>query len=300
MQNAGFASFTEELVINQNTACGRQQANHHHQIKSREINHQSKKRTVMKQIIITAFAALTGIMAQAQVKETRTAQPISTLQVSDGITVVFKQGTTPELAVEAADRNTLDNVVTEYKKGTLNVYFKSANETGMAAANGVKVYISGNVTGFTANKGAAIKMDGVLKTANVDITLNSCAVFTGEVNASGTLHIKAHGGAGYRGVVTAAHFKADATGGAYIKASGHADDVNIICKGGSVHAGKLFCQSATVRAINAASVSVNASEYVYADADGSSSISYYGEPKNAVIGTNSYTIVRETEKLTLN
>ncbi|MFP9099367.1 GIN domain-containing protein [Flavobacterium sp. RHBU_24] len=254
----------------------------------------------MKQIIITAFAALTGIVAQAQVKETRMAHPISMLQVSDGITVVFKQDNNVQLAAEAADRNTLDNVVTEYKKGTLHIYLKSPDETGMATANGVKVYISGDVTSVTADKGAIIKLEGVLNTANLDIALSSGAVCTGEVNTSGTLHITAKGGAGYRGVITAAHFKGNATGGAYIKASGHADDVNIACQGGSVQAGKLFCKKATVRATNAASVSVNASEYVYADADGSSAIRYYGEPKNAVIGTNSYTIVRETEMLTLN
>jgi hypothetical protein len=254
----------------------------------------------MKTIIITALAALTGIMAQAQVKETRTAQPVTTLQVTDGITVVFKQGTTPELAAEAADRETLNNVVTEYRKGKLSVHLKSPKETTMVLAKGITVYLTGDVTNFTADKGAAVKLEGVLKTTNLDIALNSGAVFTGEVNTSGTCHIIAKGGAGYRGIITAAHFKGDALGGAYIKASGHADNVAIVCKGGSVHAGKLFCRQAEVLAMNAASVSVNASEYVNADTDASSSVAYYGEPKKAVTGENSYKIVRETEKLTLN
>ena len=254
----------------------------------------------MKTIIITAFAALTTMVAQAQVKETRTAHPITTLEVTDGIEVVFKQATTPQLTAEAADRETLNNLVTEYKKGKLSVYLKSPNETTMVLAKGIKVYLSGDVTNFTADKGAIVRLEGVLKTAELDIVLNSGAIFTGEVNTGGTCHITAKGGAGYRGIINATHFKGDALGGAYIKASGNANVVDIVCKGGSVHAGKLMCAEATVLAMNASSVSVYASEYVSADVDGSSSVSYFGEPKKAVTGDNTHKIVRETEKLTLN
>lgn len=278
----------------------RQQANHHHQIKSREINHQSKNETVMKQIIITAFAALTGIMAQAQVKETRTAQPISTVEVSDGIEVVFTQAEAPQLTAEAADRETLNNLVTEYKKGKLKLYLKAPGQTTMVSASGLKVYVSGNANSFTADKGATIRLNGVVTNTDLDITLNSGAIFSGAVNTSGTLHLTARGGAAYRGIITAAHFKGDATGGAFIKASGHADDVAVVCKGGAVQLGKLMCAKATVHAMNASSVSVNASEYVNIDVDGSSSVNYYGEPKKADTGDNTYKIIRETEKLTLN
>jgi Putative auto-transporter adhesin, head GIN domain len=298
--NAGFVMLRGVSHQSSYPPVSRQQANHHHQIKSREINHQSKNETVMKTIIITAFAALTTMVAQAQVKETRTAQPITTLEVTDGIEVVFKQGTTPQLTAEAADRETLENVITEYRKGNLKVYLKSPGETRMASANGIRVYVSGDVTGFTANKGAIIKLEGVLKTSNLDIALNSGAVCTGEVNTSGTCHITAKGGAGYRGIITAAHFEGDALGGAYIKASGHADVVDIVCKGGSVHAGKLICAEATVLAMNASSVSIYTTEYVNVDVDGSSSVAYYGEPKKAVTGNTTHKIVRETEKLTLN
>lgn len=289
-----------ELVINQ-IICLRPAAGKIIIIKTGFITPSIKKRTVkMKQFIATALVALTGMVAQAQVKEARTAKPITALEVTDGITVVYTQGTTALLSAEAANRETLNNVVTEYNKGTLKVYLKPAEETTMHLAEGVVVYVSGNATWFEAQKGAIITLKETVTATDVAISLKSGAVCSGLVNATNSCHITAKGGAGYRGVVTAGTFKADALGGAYIKASGRAESVNITCKGGSVHAGKLLCGKATVLASNAAAVSVYAGDYVSANADATSTVSYFGEPKKAVTGANSYKIVRETEKLTLN
>lgn len=255
----------------------------------------------MKSSIITALAALTGFMAQAQQKETRTAENATGIEVKKGIEVIVTQNESPSLTVEASSRALLDNVATEYKKGILKIYFKEEETNTIANANSVKVYVSEKeITNLTASGSALVKLDGKVTAENMDIRLSGGATLSGDLAVSGNCHIKATTGSGFRGVLHGGTLTGDVLGGSFIKITGNTNDVKLYVSGGSVIAGKLLCAKADVQALNSSAVFVNASSFIKAEADGTSTITYYGTPHTAITGSNTYSIKRETQKLTLN
>lgn len=254
----------------------------------------------MKQFIITATAALTTIMAQAQVTETREAKNATSIEVKNGIELIVSQGETPALKAEAANAEVLNNLVTEFRKGTLKVYFKNSS-ADMVYAKGVKVYVTEkDIAHIKVTNGAVLKTGTPLKTDDIDVQLSNGGSFSGELYTTGTCHIKTTGGAGFRGTVHANKLRAVALSGGFIKVLGQADTTEVFSNGGSVQAAKLICKSASVMAQANAAIAINASELVEADSDASSTVTYYGDPKRAVTGNNTYSIQRDTQKLTLN
>ncbi|MFP9113733.1 GIN domain-containing protein [Flavobacterium sp. RHBU_3] len=255
----------------------------------------------MKSTIITAFAAFMGFTAQAQQKETRAAENATGIEVKKGIEVVFTQSETPSLTVEASSRELLDNVATEYKKGILKIYFKNDEANTLANANTVKVYVSENeITNFNLSNGSLLKLNGKVKAENLDIRLSGGATLIGELEVNGTCSVKAATGSGFRGVLHGGTLTADVLGGSFIRATGSVNDVKLYVSNASVQVGKLLCTKADVQAQQNSVVFVNADNYIKAEADGTSTVTYYGEPKTTITGTNTYSIQRDTQKLTLN
>ncbi|MHA3788085.1 GIN domain-containing protein [Flavobacterium hauense] len=253
----------------------------------------------MKQFAITALLVLTGMGAQAQTSETRKSQSFNALEVKNGIEVVFTQSKDTSLKVESDSKANLENIVTEFTKGTLKIYLReSAN--GEAMHGTAKVYVSAeDVDSFKAATGASIKASGKLSADEITVKLASGATFTGEANCSKKLTVKAESGSMFRGMINTAEFDGKALGGT-IKITGSAETTNVICNNGSLIAGKFFCQEAYVKTINASTAFVNAVKSISADADNSSSITYYGAPSTVNLGTNVYAIKRDNLKLALN
>jgi hypothetical protein len=251
----------------------------------------------MKLFIITALTACSTLVAGAQTTETRPAQNATTLEVKNGIQVVLTQGTTPQLQVEAQSTDQLYNVATVYRKGTLSVYLK--NPEGVVAP--VKVYVTEpSFTKIEATNGAGIKLDGHINSPDLSIKLAGGSGFNGEVNTTGALHVKTTSGASFRGAVHAGHFHAEAYSGGVIKAVGEAPTAHIYSRGGTVHAGKLLTRQTEVTALHGAAVFVYTKEHVKLDTDAASTITYYGDPATAVTGNDTYSVQRDTQKLSLN
>lgn len=251
----------------------------------------------MKLLIITALTAFTTMIAGAQTCETREAKLATTLNVQNGIELILAQGATPTLKVEAQNTAQLYNVITVYKKGTLKVYLK--NTEGVVAP--VKVYVTEPaITTIEASNGAGVKLNGRLDAETVYINLTGGSSFNGEVNTKGELHVKTVKGATYRGVAHADYFHAEAYSGGVIKAVGEALTAKIYSLGGTIHAGKLLTQSTQATALNGAAVFIYTKNGIQAETDAASTITYYGDPENVVTGSETYSIQRETQKLSLN
>jgi hypothetical protein len=251
----------------------------------------------MKSFIITALTAFTTIVAGAQTTETREAKPATALEVKNGIEVVLTQGATPSLKVEAQSTEQLYNVVTVYRKGTLKVYLKTVE--GVIAP--IKVYVTEpNITSVEATNGAGVKINGRLEEETMDIKLAGGSGFNGEVKTTGELHIRAASGSSFRGAVHTGYFHAQAYSGGVIKAVGEAVTAKVYSRGGTVHAGKLLTQSTHAIALNGAAVFIHTKERVEVETDAASTITYYGDPVTAVTGNDTYSIQRDTQKLSLN
>jgi hypothetical protein len=253
----------------------------------------------MKQLVITALLALTGLGAQAQTSETRKSNDFTTLDVKNGIEVVFTQSNESSLKVEADSRNNLDNIATEFKNGTLKIYLRE-QANGSPVQGTAKVYVaSANVTGFKIVTGASVKVSGKLTIYELTVKLASGAAFTGEAQCTKCI-VRADSGSMFRGKINSETFDTKITGGASVKIIGNTDTAIVICNSGSFLAGKFVIKNADVKTSNASSAFVNATESIIANTDTTSSITYYGEPAKVNLGENSYAIKRDNLKLALN
>lgn len=254
----------------------------------------------MKQLFIAAFTGLISLGAQAQVTEARAAMEVNTIEVKNGIEVVFTQADTLGLQVTSDTPDNLKKIVTSYKNGTLKIYLKD-NDSPATSHTVAKVYVwQKNITGFTASAGANIKANGKLNLKDVAINLSSGATLSAIITASGNCSIDVKSGGGFRGVINSKDFSANILGGGYIRTSGSTVTADVYCSGGSFNAGKFICSEAKIWAQKASAVSIYANNSIKADVDTSSSVTYYGEPAKTNLGTNAYAVKRDTYKMALN
>lgn len=251
----------------------------------------------MKLLIATALVAF-GWSASAQTSETRQIRPFTKIDAKNGIEVIFTQEDAPSLKVESDSDEFLSTIITEFSGSTLKVYL---DEDGNENQGTAKVYVSQKqVNNFVASTGAMINVTNTIKGDKIDISVRSGASFSGVIHGTAKCKVKATTGASFRSNLTTAAFEASANSGATIKLAGQTDTAEIRCSGGILQAGKLSSRKATVIASNAASVYISASEYISAEADNSSSITYYGEPTEVVLSPNTYAVKRDNYKFALN
>jgi hypothetical protein len=258
----------------------------------------------MKQLAITALLILTGLGAQAQTTETRNvSNDFTAIEVKNGIQVIFTQSDAPSVKVESDNQEYAGNIITEVKNGTLKIYMKEYEEDSRSkpAYNVAKVYVSKNtISGFKLTTGAAVKVMGRLVVNELALKLATGSNFTGELECATRCIVKAESGAAFRGKLTTDMFEGTTSGGASIKIIGSAKTSTVYCNGGSLMAGKFICEKANITASNAASAYVNAVQSIKAEADSSSSVTYYGEPANVNLSENTYSIKRDNYKFALN
>lgn len=252
----------------------------------------------MKQLFAAAFMAL-GLSAHAQTSETRKVMPFTKIDAKDGIEVIFTQDNSPSLKVESDSEAFLENIVTEFSGKTLKIYLDE--NIGKSQTGTAKVYVSQkDIDAFKGAKGSTIIITEKLTVDKLDVTLTTGASFTGVVEASVKCHVDAASGGVFRSNVTTALFEGQVSSGANIKVVGHAEATDIHCDGGYLHAAKLMSATAMITASNAGSAYINVRDYINADADSSSSITFYGEPTKVDLGMNTYAIKRNNYKFALN
>ncbi len=255
----------------------------------------------MKQLMITAGAILSCLVTQAQISETRNADVTDRIEVHDGIEVIFTQASVPSLKVETSNQETLNKLVTINKKGILKVYLKDNQNSNSKKFGLAKVYIEApNLTEIFADTGAFVVIKDKLETTHIDIKLASGANCSATIDAIQKCKIEVTSGSGYNGIIHTETFVCNATNGGHLRITGNSEKAEVHCKGGSMQAGKFVCEKAWVYAQNASAVSIWANDFLSTDTDASSAITYYGEPKKVKTSENTYTIERETQKLTLN
>jgi len=254
----------------------------------------------MKQFFIAAFTGLISLGAHAQVSETRSLKEVTSIEVKNGIEVIYTQSDTLGLKAEANNHENLSRIVTDYSGHTLKIYIKdSDNPTTLIAK--ARVYVSQkNVNSFKASNASTIRVNGIISVNDATVNLNSGGVLSAIIVANNSCRIDVKSGSGFRGKITTNKLVANVTSGGYVKINGTADNAVVYCSGGYLTADKFICNDADVWAQNASAVSIFTSKSIKTDVDTSSSITYYGEPAKTNLGTNTYAVKRENYKLSLN
>ena len=157
----------------------------------------------MKKFFFSLFViALTGSVVSAQkiindlTAEKRAVSGFHGIEVATGIELTLIDGNTEEVAVSAATPEFRDKIVTKVENGILKIYYES--KTGSInkkkETKDLKAYVSYKTLDLLhANTGAAVKINGVLKTESLDMEANTGAAVNGEVDIQ-ALKVSQHTG----------------------------------------------------------------------------------------------------------
>lgn len=146
----------------------------------------------MVKIITMLSIFLVGILANAQVSETRNVASFTKVEIGNKIELVYTETTEPSVKVTAEDHQDLENLATETDGETLKIYMKKT--WGNSGAT-IKVYVTGNgITAITAQTDAKVKVKNQLSAPEVAVTLKSGAYFLGIAKASEKITLKAEEG----------------------------------------------------------------------------------------------------------
>jgi len=208
----------------------------------------------MKHFILSSLV-LIGLSASAQTSQQRDISSFTKLEVSGATTVVFTQGEPATVKVTAGESE-LDNVQTTVENDVLNIRSKG-NFRGP-----VKVYVTGPaLKEITVSGASKVSIPDTLKTETL------------EINATGASTVK--------GIVKTSSVSISASGASGVELSGITKASQSTISGASVlKAYDLLSDNTRITTSGASSAKVYASQKITADATGSSSVKFKGNPED--------------------
>ena len=248
----------------------------------------------MAKFLITAAMALMGLFMNAQVSQTRNVTGFKSISVQNGISIIYTQGTAPQVTVSAATQTDADNIITERNGQTLKIFMKTKEEGYIATKEykDVKVYITANnIEEFSASTGASIKTSGEVSGSAISVYLTSGGSFTGEINCTNKFMLSTKSGSVFKGKVTTNIFEGDFRNGSAINIYGSANIASLyVASGATVMGERFLTKTAKVDAKNTAAVYITVLDSINAYADSSASVTYFGNPAETSINKNSYAV----------
>ncbi|NCI50169.1 DUF2807 domain-containing protein [Sediminibacterium roseum] len=219
----------------------------------------------MKRIIFLAAILLTlGAAAQKPVHDAnavaRPAKGFHAVEMSDGIDLYLTQGSEEAVAVSASSSEYRDKIVVEVVNGVLKIYFdRGSNGWNFNWGNRkLKAYVSvKSIDRLTASGGADVAIENELDVPALNMILS--------------------GGSDFKGRIITKRLDLNTSGGSDAYVSGRADDLKILCSGGSdVHAYELISNNCSVNSSGGSDVKITANQKIDANASGGSDIYYKG------------------------
>jgi hypothetical protein len=232
----------------------------------------------MKKILtgMLAMLAMLGVSAQNASyndpnAEVRNVGGFTGIKVSSGIELVLSQGNTEAVAVSAANAEERQNIKTEVKEGVLKIYYDNGGVyKGRNRNTGkLRAYVSAvTLKLLHASAGAAVKVDGMVKAANLDVDLSS--------------------GATLKGAFAATDLSVSQSSGAVAKFSGSADKLSVSVNSGANFWGyELAVGQCKVKASSGGNVEITVNSELDAHANSGGNIRYKGSCTVIKANTNS-------------
>ena len=242
----------------------------------------------MKKLIITTTAFLIAAIATAQVSENRTVSDFSKIEASHGVHVYFTQSNYQSLKVETDDTEKMKYIKTDNNGKNLRICIDTKGENITSGKNDnetkrkkwkiyhnnlslevVKVYVSApTVTDFKVSSGASIVLENNINNNVINLDASSGGSISGEINTQ-KLNIDL-----------------SSSGDATILGTTH--DVVIDASSAALcNTKELIAKNAKVDASSAATVYVNTTGSLNADASSMAKVYYYGNPTHVIADDNS-------------
>lgn len=205
--------------------------------------------------------------AQSTIKdpnvEVRSTESFTAISVSSAIDLVFTQSANTAVAVSASEAQYVANITTEVRDGVLHIGYKSSNRSGPNwGARYMRAYVAAPVLyRITASGACNVKIDGELKTDNIDINLS--------------------GSSDFKGVLKASNVKLSGSGSSDFLVGGQCTNLRVDISGASdVKAFDLRADFVDIEASGASDVQITAEKEMKVVASGASDVLYRG---NAII-----------------
>lgn len=218
----------------------------------------------MKKVVSLLLAAFSLVTASAQKTirdanaEVRNVSGFHAVEVSGGIDLFLSNGD-EAVAVSANDKDIRDRIVTEVKNGVLKIYYdwKKGMKFNLKGTS-LKAYVSfKNLDGLSASGGSDVKVDGVIKSDKLNLSLS--------------------GGSDFSGKVAVQTIKIDQSGGSDCDLSGSATDLRIDASGGSDFNGyNLVTDNCVIQASGGSDIEITVNKELYAEASGASDVHWKG------------------------
>lgn len=208
----------------------------------------------MKTTIISAFLILSSFTIRAQEIQIRETKPFQKLELSGATSVIFTQSDTLSLRLEA-DKEEINNLVTDFSDGILSVKAKGNFKQPY------KIYVSGNNI-------HRITVSGASKITTTNQMLSDSLILDVSGASSANLSVKS------------SDMDAMIGGASSVSLDGYSKSFHANLSGASsLKAYKLNTNEADVKVSGASTAKVFASEKINANATGSSTIKFKGDPK---------------------
>ena len=223
--------------------------------------------------IITALAmSIIGILANAQVLETRELQAFSKIETTDGVEVIFTQGI-QNVKAEASDELGLSSISTKVEHGILKISCKG-NMGEM-----VRVYVSAeNVKAMEASKKAKITIKNAIQMSTFSLRMASGSTFYGKI-ISNEVTLAAKTGAIVNVCVESASFYGNFQNNAKVNLSGISDQAEILTSDDAYCAARNFQTGiASIDAKDNSRVAINTKNIIDVKVSETAKVIYYGSP----------------------
>lgn len=216
-----------------------------------------------------------ALLAQSAINDPnvqkREVKGFNAVKVSHGIELILTQGSEEAVAVSAAVTEDRDKIKTVVENGVLRIFYDhdSWKFWKNKGNKKLKAYVSIiNIKGVDASSGSSVKVEGVLKSSDLDIEVSSGASFTGKVDA--------------------AKLNVDQSSGSVMNIAGTAGLLKVEGSSGSVfHGYELTVENGDADTSSGAVVQLTVKKELSAEASSGGSISYKGEGVIRTVKTSS-------------
>jgi hypothetical protein len=193
----------------------------------------------MLKIITTLTLFLFGMLAKAQVTESRNLTAFSKVSVAHGIELLYTEKPTSSLEIETNQEATLKNIITEMHGETLKIYLKKGVE--LPSNEMIKVYLTAqDVQGLEAHSKAKITIIDQMHAKNMSILLDSGASLTGNIKTLGKTKVYATNETTYNGKIETDVLQGNFRGTAKINLTGNAKEAVFYTSGSALLSAKNF------------------------------------------------------------
>lgn len=202
------------------------------------------------------------------------------VKVSSAIDLYLTQSDVNEVAVSATSNEIRDHIITEVEGGVLIIRFESSGWRSWSwGDHKMKAYVSiKNIETLQASGASNVKINGIIKSDNLKIKISGASDVKNANFKVAHLLIDASGASDFKGEVNCQTLSVEASGASTVSLNGMSDDAVMNSNGASnVKAFDLVVKAASLTASGASDIHCTVTQIVNVDASGASSINYKGE-----------------------